>query len=384
MEPWTPSRPRPTLRQRLRHAVRRLVPVTVWLGAVAAIVWLRHGPAGTAFPGMVDAARAHVAAQDDGQIAAVLVERHQAVARGQLLARLDDEPLRLRLQQARQQLERLQADRRAQEAELTADLANEAATHTMDAAVERRRLMGDVESARIDALATRADIEEARVRLQGAMADAQRIETLARQGLSAESELIRLRTEQDALGKRISELESLQSEQTARHEAARTRLHEFTRTRPATPSQDALLEPLRWRIQEQETEIERIAVDGHRLDLLAPFDGVIETVLLRAGEFVRTGTPVLTVVEPVARQILGYLPPAAVARATPAAAVAVLHATTGAELGSATIVSVSPAVVLVPERLWRDPRQQEWAFEVVAQATGREAPGERVQLLLRP
>lgn len=384
MEPWTPSRPRPSLTRRIRAGGRKAIPVVVWLGAIAAIVWLRYGPAGTAFPGMVDAARAHVAAQDDGRIASVLIERHQMVTRGQLLARLDDEPLRLRLQQARLQLERLQADRRAQETELAMDLQADTASRTLDAAVEHRRLMGDVESARIDALATRADIEETRVRLQGATADAQRVAALTREGLSAESELIRLRTEQDALGKRISELESLHGEQTSRHDAARTRLQEFSRTQPTTPPPDALLEPLRWRIQEQETEIERIALDGKRLDLLAPFDGVIEAVLLRAGEFVRTGMPVLTVVEPVARQILGYLPATAIARARPSAAVAVLHATTGAELGTATILSVSPAVVPVPERLWRDPRQQEWAFEVVAIATGREAPGERVQLLLRP
>lgn len=214
MQPWTPSHPRPSPLRRLRNVTRRLVPATVWLLAIVAIAWLRQGAAGTAFPGMVDAARAQVAAQDDGRIAAMLISRHQAVTRGQLLARIDDEPLRLRLQQARQQLERLQADRRAQEAELAIELAAEAAAHTMDAAIEHRRLMGDVESARIDALATRADIEETRVRLQGATADVRRIETLAREGLSAESELIRLRTEQDALGKRISELETLHSEQT--------------------------------------------------------------------------------------------------------------------------------------------------------------------------
>jgi hypothetical protein len=48
------------------------------------------------------------------------------------------------------------------------------------------------------------------------------------------------------------------------------------------------------------------------------------------------------------------------------------------------VVSLSPALVRVPQRLWRDPRIEEWAIEAVLAPQGDEAPGERVSLLLPP
>jgi hypothetical protein len=45
------------------------------------------------------------------------------------------------------------------------------------------------------------------------------------------------------------------------------------------------------------------------------------------------------------------------------------------------VVSISPSVVLVPSRLWLDPRQEEWAWEVILAADADESPGERVTLL---
>ena len=52
----------------------------------------------------------------------------------------------------------------------------------------------------------------------------------------------------------------------------------------------------------------------------------------------------------------------------------------GTELGTSLVRSNSPTAVPLPERLWRDPRQEEWGHELVLAATGNERPGERLHL----
>jgi len=59
-----------------------------------------------------------------------------------------------------------------------------------------------------------------------------------------------------------------------------------------------------------------------------------------------------------------------------------VHRQDSSQLGAAPILSISPSIVQLPERLWRDPQREEWGYELVVAATGAEVPGER--LLLAP
>ncbi|MBM4062254.1 MAG: HlyD family efflux transporter periplasmic adaptor subunit [Planctomycetes bacterium] len=384
MSDWRPSRPRAGLLLRARHVVRGATPASVWVLAVAALVWMgRTMPFQGQLVGIVDAAQSSVGAPVDGRICAVLVTLHQEVEQGQVLARLDDADVRLRLTQATYELERLRADMAREAADVEQQARATAAEHGLEAGVEQRRLASAVEAAQLGALSVRTQLEEARIRVQGVAVEADRLAALATQGMVGEPELVRVRTERDALQKRIEELASLHQEHEARVATAQQRLREFAPVGVAGLAVDTALAPLRWRLKAQEASLERIALDGRQLDLRAPIGGRVVAVTAQAGEWTAAGRALVSIVDPRPRRILAYVADAMRGQLQPQQPVRVHRGDAGL-LGTAAIQSISPTVVRVPDRLWGDPRREEWAYEVVVTATGFETPGERVQLQLRP
>ncbi|HEX6811132.1 MAG TPA: HlyD family efflux transporter periplasmic adaptor subunit [Planctomycetota bacterium] len=382
MVDWTPSRRRPGLVRRGFAALRRTTSGVVWLAAIAALVWLAGvSPSAAGMTGIVDAAQSSVTAPVSGRVAAILVALHQEVEQGQVIARLDDSDVRLRLTQATYELERLRADLVREAADREQQSVAVVAEHGLDAGVEQRRLVSAVEAAQLAALSTRTQLEEARVRVQGAAVEAERLEPLVQQGMVAEPDLVHMRTERDALQKRISELETLHREHLAHIELATQRLREFKPAGPAVLSVDTALEPMRWRLKQQQAALERIAEDTKLLTLQAPIRGRIARISVEAGEWAAAGRSLVAIVDATPRRILAYVPDAVRGQIGASAKVRVTRAD-ASELGTAAVETISPSVVRVPERLWRDPRQEEWAYELVVAATGMERPGERVQLSL--
>lgn len=379
----TPSR-RISLSKRLSRAARAAVPLAVWLGAIAGVVaLLPHHRAAGLVHGVVESQRATVTPAVEGRIAAVLVDRHERVRAGQVIARLSDDVVRLRLQRARLEMDRLRADLRWREVELDVTARIDNLRGRMEGEAELRRRTSELETARIDELATRADIAEIKVRAQGAKIDAERLERLEKQGIASEADLIRARTEHDALVTRAEQLEIVLTQRRQRLLAVEARLSNYVQPESADAPRDLALDPLRWSIKAQETELEQVALEGQCLDLLAPTDGHVEDVMLRSGQWVAAGTPVFTIVEPKPKRILAYIPEAVRHQFAADATVDIIRASQPTAPRTSTVVSISPALVLVPQRLWRDPRIEEWAWEAVLVADGDEAPGERLSLRLR-
>lgn len=358
--------------------------MTVWLASILGVLWLAPGVGSrAAIHGIVEARRSEVLVPVEGMLATVTVDRHARVEAGQVLGRLADDDLRLRLSQMRFELEGLRADLRGREAELAADVQRETARHELDAAVELRRRTSELESARLDELETQAEIEETRIRLHGLTVEAERQTSLERQGIAADAVLVRVETERKALERRLSELEGLLEQRRKHALAARARLDEFTVAAGNDVPVDAVLEPMRWRLKVQEAEIERIALEGRKLDLRAPCAGYVEALHLSAGQWTAAGAKLLTIVDPESRRILAYVPEQARGQVQLAGAVHVIRPAT-ATRRLATILTVSPSMVQLPARLWRDPRIEEWGWEVVLAAGADEAAGERVSILPAP
>ena len=393
MQPYRPSGPRAGLSFRLRGLVRTGLPLTVWLGAVAGVVALGLSlPPAAPIQGIVEVVHATVRAPADGRIATVLVGMHEDVEAGQVVARMDDTSLRLQLAQLAAEVEMHRAEFASRKAELDRVAAEAGTRHQLDASVEQRRLVSALEDARLAALATRTDLEETRIRLSGAATEAQRTESMVQQGILGEPELVRLRTERDALQRRVAELELLQAGELARIEAARLRLERFAPTAPPAAAHEDALAPLRWQVQATEALLDQVAHQIDLLELRAPIRGRIaplaefarprsaeESLRPAAGEWVRAGTALFTVLDPQPARILAYVPESARSALQPAQRLAVRRRD-GTELGTSLVRSISPTAVPLPERLWRDPRQEEWGHELVLAATGNERPGERLHL----
>jgi multidrug resistance efflux pump len=356
----------------------------VWLATIAALVALGGSlPMHGRIPGIVDSAHSAVTAPVDGRVASVLVMLHQEVEAGQVVARLDDKEVRLQISEATYELERLRADLLREAADRVQQGREASAEHGLDAGVEQRRLVSAVEAAQLGALTVRTQLEEARVRLQGATVELDRLTTLAQQDMVGDTEVVRMRTERDALQKRVTELQGLYEEHRLRVETANQRVREFAPAGIAAQPVDTALAPLRWALKAQEANLERIAAEAGRLDLRAPIRGRVTNLAVQAGEWTTSGTALATIVDATPRRILAYVPDAVRSQLAAQRAVRI-HRADASFLGTTSIQSISPTVVPVPERLWSDPRVEEWAYEVVVAATGLEVPGERVHLSLDP
>lgn len=382
MSEWRPSRPEAGWLVRGRRAARTAAPAVVWLATIIAIVLLGGSlPVRGRIPGIVDSAHGAVTAPVDGRVVSVLVMLHQEVEAGQVVARLDDKDVRLQISEATYELERLRADLLREEADRLQQSKAASAEHGLDAGVEQRRLVSAVESAQLGALTVRTQLEEARVRLQGATVELDRLTTLAQQDMVGDTEVVRMRTERDALQKRVAELQTLYEEHRSRVDTAHQRAREFAPTGIDALPVDTALAPLRWALKAQEANLERIAAEAGRLDLRAPIRGRVTNLAVQAGEWTTSGTALATIVDATPRRILAYVPDAVRSQLAAQRAVRI-HRADASFLGTTAIQSISPTVVPVPERLWSNPRVEEWAYEVVVAATGLEVPGERVHLSL--
>lgn len=366
-----------------RRLAVRSAPVVVWLGAIAATLWLLpHARPRSPIAGFVETQRYGVTTPTDGLLQTLVVDVNGKVQAGQVLGRLAADDLQLQLASARFELERLRADLAFREAELRQQEETSVAEHQLDVSAELRRLHSAIENSRVDELETQTQIEEARILLQGTAVEAKRQSQLEGAGILSDSQAIELRTRQQAFESRITELNQVLGEQRARTAAARERLAKFQAMQPGILARDVVLEPLRWQLKAQEAELERIALAATRLDILSPCTGWIEAVHFRPGQWVEAGASLITVVEPASRHILAYVPETMRDQLEGAQAMQVQRVRRPGPARRAKVLGISPALVLVPTRLWRDPRQEEWAWQVLLDTEGDEAPGERVSILL--
>lgn len=114
----------------------------------------------------------------------------------------------------------------------------------------------------------------------------------------------------------------------------------------------------------------------------APTAGTVARIHVHRGDQTGADQALLSIVDPTPRRILAYVPESARAGVESPLPVLVRRPT-HETLGHTRVHSVSPSTVRVPERLWRDAQQEEWAFEVVLDAIGTERPGERVLVQFR-
>ena len=370
----TVSRPRLSWLARARRRAFLALPLLVWLGAAGGVaLLLRERSLPLPCKALAETSRYLVHTPLDAQIAALNVAELQPVAAGQVLGLLHDEAIRLQLARARLDLEQLRAELAAEQESRRQDKYQS----QVDRDVELRRLHGDLETARVDALRTKAEIEEARVLQQGFAVDLQRQEALG-ETIATGTELNRLRTERDRYGRRVQELQELLAGQEQRRDHSATRLREFSAASRPSIDDDLLHEPFRFRIREQEVALEEITLALQQHRLIAPADGVVEQVWFRKGERVRAGDTLIAIVEPRARAVVAWVPEAVRARIAPGMRAALERADLPGQLRPTIVARVAPALALVPARLWTDPRVEEWAVPVWFEASGDEVPGQRM------
>ena len=265
--------------RRPRFTLTRIVPAFggLILAAVALFLTLNPDLSGS---GTVVAREAYVhgpvsqvGVARDARIASLEVQIGDAVSSGDIVARLDDAALDAEKRRIDAEIARL-------EAELTRLIARQS--------VEEKRDMTRIAEARADKSAAEARLAEARIDLEGAERDADRVRSLAASGTASEVRLETARQARDefvaTVQRRMSELDAAE----ARLETTR----DISRDDDVLAAERAIIAS---RIEKARAEAARIETEIARTRVDTRVDGIVVSVQSRAGASVVPGDTIVSV-----------------------------------------------------------------------------------------
>jgi multidrug resistance efflux pump len=333
-----------------------------FVGCAALTLWLWNRQTRRAgVVGEVEAIRVDVTASADGTLAPLAVgawSRFDTVAAAQVVARLDDQPLRAGLKAMRQDLLRLRADLAAGEAQFQQQQADRQHDYLRD----RYRLVWEIERLRLEALGRRVEIEADRV-------DAQRLEAqlefLRPRQVSIDvdpMEVADVDLQRQVVAERIARNTAALEEIAQQQAAAELRLEECPAL--ASAELEAVLAPLRRSIAVQEELIRQRELEIAALEIRAPISGTIVEIYRRPGQSVRIGEPILAIADKRSRYVISYVRQWQGIRPTRGMPVGVRTRLPGSRPVAAKVDRVGPQIELVPPHHLRDPQVLEWGQPV--------------------
>ncbi|NPU99151.1 MAG: HlyD family efflux transporter periplasmic adaptor subunit [Candidatus Omnitrophica bacterium] len=282
--------------------MKRIVPLLLLLAALGGGWWFygNHVPRAN-YSGAIEAEDATLGSKVGGRVAEVLVQEGDTVQHGDVLVRLDREPLEARLREAladleraRQKLLELENGSRPQEIQRAQALLDEA-RHRWELLKNGPR-EEDIRAARANLQSARAELELATI------TEKRQCELYKKNNTSA-----------DALDRARKELSVAQGRERAAQAQldlllAGFREEEIQSARAQVEAASAALalvlegprveqiEQARAEVKRAEASVERIQVDLSETVITAPSEGVIETCRLRPGDLLAPNQAALTMI----------------------------------------------------------------------------------------
>ena len=350
-----------------------LVPVLVWLGALACVVMLfsrrsqRFEVLGVA-QGQIH----QVAATCPARLRNVSVRLFDTVTKGQTIAVvntvLEDERPRALLQA---QLETAQAEIEhlfAQKAPTQDSFSTEKADRQTNRVSDARRFAADVENVRLEILRLTALIETDKITLEDLSWDVKITEELVDKKAVAPYELQKIKNQHKALTKKIEENQLLLVQANTALEHALERKNEYAKLQPYDPNFNEALEVINKAILVQEKRMSELLAQLESLDtrevveLKAPSDGVVNQILHKPAEVVLAGEPILTIAEPNVSEIIGYATENLMYQIHKGMAVELVkNGEPGkVQIEQSEVTYIGPVIEQMPAKLWLNPNVPQW------------------------
>lgn len=371
---------------------RHILPILVWLCALAAVVGLfTRRSQRFEVVGIARGQVRQIAVNCPARLTTVHVQLFENVKKGQTVAVvntvLDNEQPRVELQAQLDpilaEIEHLAAQLVPTQDDLLAEKADRENTRLSD----RRRFSIDVENARVQILNLRSQIASDRIILEDLAMEAKIVRDLLEQDAVAPYELEKTQVQYNALAKKIEENEHLLEQAKSDLEQNQQRWDEYTRSHPFHPSVDDALEVIRKQIGVQERLMDGLLVQlealksREALELKAPIDGVVipvqqranearlrrpgEKILRRPGEVVTAGEPIFAIAEARPSEIIAYVGDRQLGQVEEKMLVELIKDREPPQIATSQITHVGPTMELMPERLWLNPNIPQWGRPVV-------------------
>jgi multidrug resistance efflux pump len=329
---------------------RRVFPFAVWCGVMVSAGWLWWGMHAGSARGYVEGIAYDVTSLEPGRIAAIQVVPGQHVRAGEVIATLDSRALDAEIQS-------LEGERLKVEAELLAA----ASQSRLDVGESSREIEETVDSAEVARQTARADRSVSVAQLAALDKQIDAVRELVEKRLADRRDLAALAVEQAGLRKQIQVADGLIRQLDAQAVAARAR-------RDGIPLDAGVraTDPLRAELEVLRGMRALLDVRKEALTLRAPGPGEVSAIYLRPGELVVEGSIVMTINGPAGQ---GGAGPAIVYVCASEDQSAPVRVGEVVELsppqgGNAVLTGhvdrLAPAVTLLPERCWKDPRMPLW------------------------
>ncbi|MEZ4450387.1 MAG: HlyD family efflux transporter periplasmic adaptor subunit [Nannocystaceae bacterium] len=326
---------------------RRVLPWAMWGGTMIAAASLWCGLQRVSATGHVVRVDTGVAPARAGRVASLEVEVGDLVRAGQVIATLDAAEVEAELailaaerQRIEAQLGATQVGAEARESATTRDLDESlsSAELALRAAKARRK----VKSAELSAVS--AQVKRLRDLVDARMADRRELDALVVRQAGARNEV-------DAADSLISQLVGEVASARGRRGALD----------PA--STDVAAEPLKAELEVLDRRQDLLELRRDELVLRAPSDGEVSAVLVRPGEVVGAGAPVVTIVGAGGPRVSVCLSEVKAAEVTIGEATKMTPRGKGAAIRG-HVRAIGAHVGQLPSRCWRDPQVPEWGREV--------------------
>jgi membrane fusion protein YbhG len=355
---------------RSKRKVKRIViPVVLILALAGALVWyflLRRPdvPANIIeVSGRIESDDAAVAAKAGGRIREITVREGDRVKAGQVIALLDDEQMKARVDQAEAAV--TQADARVQRARQQIAVLQEQLNQS-NISVEQADLdaRGRVTQAEAQVAAAEAQLAQAEANYKQAKYDRERFARLYRTGDVSEQQALQTRTAAE------SQLEVVQAQrrQVESARGALTAARAYLANPRIRTSQAAAIKA---QIAQALSDINSATADAERaraqlreaaanrgdLNVIAPFDGTVATRTSEPGEVVSPGTSIITLVDLNAVYLRAFVPEGDIGRVRIGQASRVYLDSSPTQPIEAEVMRIDPEASFTPENTYfRDER----------------------------
>jgi multidrug resistance efflux pump len=356
----------------------QILPILVWLLAVSAVgILFYRGTQGFEVVGIAEGDVSQVCAPVDGRLKAVYVKLFDNVTKGQVVAALDDELVAAQIATISATVEQLRSRLAPTEQQMMADIARSELNRTE----EQRRFAVDVERARLEILAIKAQNAADKITLEDYAAEVKITEDLVQKNTLAPYELQKAQMLYNAMAKKVEESEKHLAGAEEQLKDALYRQDTFRAQTPQQPVVDAALEEIRKEAAVQEKRIDELDVERRGLILTAPIDGIVvkipartndaglrragEGVMRRTGEVVMAGEPILVIAQTRPKEIIAYAMTGQIDQVKVGQRVELVKKTVPAKMAQSQVISVSPIVEQLPPRLWVNPNMPQWGLPFV-------------------
>jgi HlyD family secretion protein len=314
-------------------------------------------------PGRIEGDDAAVAAKTSGRIREITVREGDQVKAGQVIATLDDEQLKARVDQAQSNVAQAEA-RLSRARHEIAVLQAQLEQSRLGVNQSRLDAEGRVSQAQAHVAAAEASLARAEADYKQARADAERFTTLAEQGDAPAREGEQARTAAEA-HKAVVQAARKQVEAArggllaakanldnpAIRAAQSVSIEQQIRQAQADV-QSAEAEAGRARAQLQEAEANR-----SDLQIVAPFDGTVATRSAEPGEVVSPGTPIMTIVNLSNVYLRAFIPEGEIGRVRAGQSARVYLDSNPKQPLDAVVARIDPQASFTPENTYyRDDR----------------------------